>query len=174
MIHSMDIKVISVIGYSGSGKTNFILLAIKLLKEKLNYNVAVIKNVKHHPIDKKGKDSYKFTEAGAIFSVIHNVDNETAIFFKDKDNKLVSIQNWLAAGPYKIDLLFTEGFRNLNHPTVLCVSNSNEIKEQLTVNVKAISGVICSKDLSENSIRNLPIIDLENTFPRFLKIFNLN
>ncbi|MFX1327301.1 MAG: molybdopterin-guanine dinucleotide biosynthesis protein B [Promethearchaeota archaeon] len=169
----MVIKVISVIGYSGSGKTNFITLAIKLLKKNLNYNVAVIKNVKHHPIDEEGKDSYKFTEAGASYSVIRNVDNETAIFFKEEDKKLESIQNWLKSGPYKIDLLLTEGFRNLNHPTVLCVSNLNEIEEQLTENVKIISGVICSKDFNEKRIINLPIIDLEYTFPRFLKIFNL-
>ena len=47
------------IGYSGSGKTSFIVNAIKLLKINFSYSVVVIKNVKHHSIDKKGKDSTK-------------------------------------------------------------------------------------------------------------------
>jgi len=164
---------IDVIGYSGSGKTNFITNAIKLLKKNLNYNVAVIKNVKHHPIDKKGKDSYKFTEVGAVYSIIQNFKNETAIFLKEKDDKLDLIQTWLKNGPYEIDVLFTEGFRNLNNPTVLCISNLNEIKEQLTENVKMISGVICSKALNKKRVLDLHIIDIESQFSIFLDLFNI-
>ena len=51
------IKIIDVIGYSGSGKTYFIMTAVNYIKKQLNYNVSVIKNVKHHQIDKEGKDS---------------------------------------------------------------------------------------------------------------------
>ena len=69
------IKIIDIIGYSGSGKTYFIMNAIKLIRKQLNYNVAVIKNVKHHQIDKKGKDSYIFTESGASYSAIKNNQN---------------------------------------------------------------------------------------------------
>ena len=164
---------IDVIGYSGSGKTNFIINAIKLLKKKLSYNIAVIKNVKHHPVDEKGKDSYKFTEAGAIYSVIQNINNETAIFMKEKDDKLDQVQTWLKNGPYEIDLLFTEGFRNLNNPTVLCISTLNEIEEQLTENVKMISGVICSKVLNKKRVLDLHIIDIESQFSIFLDLFNI-
>ncbi|MFW9875257.1 MAG: molybdopterin-guanine dinucleotide biosynthesis protein B, partial [Candidatus Thorarchaeota archaeon] len=104
---------IDVIGYSGSGKTDFITSAIKQLKKNFNYNIAVIKNVKNHPVDEKGKDSYRFTEVGAVYSVIQNFKSETAIFLKEQDKPLDKIQNWLKNGPYKIDILFTEGFRNL-------------------------------------------------------------
>ncbi|MHA2399095.1 MAG: GTP-binding protein, partial [Promethearchaeota archaeon] len=41
----MLIKIIDIIGYSGSGKTYFIMNAIKLIKKQLSYNMAVIKNV---------------------------------------------------------------------------------------------------------------------------------
>ena len=169
----MNFRIISVIGYSGSGKTNFITTAIKLIRNNLNYNVAVIKNVKDHPVDKKGKDSYKFTNAGASYSVIQNVNRETAIFLKNEENKLDELLSWLKNGPFKLNVVFTEGFRNLNNPTVLCLSNLNEIKEQLTKDVKMVSGVICSTDLNKNKILDLPIIDIERQFSKFLKIFNI-
>ena len=99
----------------------------------MNYNVAVIKNVKHHQVDKEGKDSFRFTKAGASYSIIQNFDNVTAIFLKRNNQKIESLSNWLEKGPYKIDLLFVEGYRNINYPSVLCVSNSAESKEQLTI-----------------------------------------
>ena len=168
------IRIIDVIGYSGSGKTSFIVNAIKLLKKEFNYNVVVIKNIKHHSVDEKGKDSYNFTKAGAPYSVIRNIKNETAIFVDDKKLKNDILLEWLSNGPYKIDVLFNEGFRNLNNPTVLCISNFSEIEEQLTKNVKMISGIICLGDSKGKEILNLPIIDIENEFLKFVNIFNLN
>ncbi|MFX0105124.1 MAG: molybdopterin-guanine dinucleotide biosynthesis protein B [Candidatus Hodarchaeota archaeon] len=167
------IQIIDVIGYSGSGKTNFIASAIKLLKQELNYNVAVIKNVKHHPVDKKGKDSYKFTEAGALYSVIHNINNETAIFIKNTDKIFKDLLNWMKAGPYKIDMIFTEGYRNLNNPTVLCISKLSEIESQMTEHVKMISGIISLRDLNERQVTRVPIIDIEREFSKFLKLFKI-
>ncbi|MEE9376965.1 MAG: molybdopterin-guanine dinucleotide biosynthesis protein B [Candidatus Lokiarchaeia archaeon] len=170
----MIIQIIDVIGLSGSGKTHFIISAIKLLKKNFDYNIVVIKNVKHHPIDKKGKDSYKFTEAGASYSVIQNINNETAIFVKNTELKLEILLNWVKNGPYKIDIILTEGFRNFNNPTVLCVSELNEIEEQLKKNVKMISGIICLGDINKKEILNLPIIEIESEFLKFVNVFNLN
>jgi len=161
------------VGYSGSGKTSFIACAIKLLKKQLNFNIAVIKNVKNHPVDKKGKDSYIFTESGAIFSVIQNDQNETAIFMRVQGNKLQGLLKLLKNDSFKVDIIFTEGFRNLNNPTVLCISNLSEIEDQLTENVKMISGVICLKDFVENSILDLPIVDIESQFSTFLDLFKI-
>ncbi|MFX1366661.1 MAG: molybdopterin-guanine dinucleotide biosynthesis protein B [Promethearchaeota archaeon] len=168
------IHIIDVIGYSGSGKTSFIVNAIKSLKKNLNYNTAVIKNVKHHPVDKKGKDSYKFNEAGASFSVIQNINNHTAIFLENNDLNFESLLKWLQKGPYNIDIIFTEGFRNFYNPTVLCVSNLNDIEEQLSENIKMISGKICLGNLKSKMILNLPIIDIESEFFKFTGIFNLD
>ncbi len=168
------IQIIDVIGYSGSGKTSFIVNAIKSLKRIFNYNIVVIKNVKHHPIDHIGKDSYKFNEAGASYSVIQNINNETAIFVENKELNFKLILNWIQNGPYPVDIIFTEGFRNFYNPTVLCISELNEIEEQLTENVKMISGIICLGDLKKKEILNLPIIDIESEFLKFVNIFNLN
>lgn len=139
----------------------------------MNYNVSVIKNVKHHPIDEEGKDSYRYNEAGAKFSIIQNINNETAIFTKIKEVNLERLLEWLSLGPFKSDLTFTEGFRNLKNPTVLCISELNEIEAQITENVKMISGVICSKKLIKERFKNIPIIDIKNQFSEFLKLFNI-
>ncbi len=166
-------KIIDVIGYSGSGKTFFITTAIKLLKEKLDFNVAVIKNVKHHPIDKIGKDSYLFRESGASYSVIQNNNFETAIFINRKENNIHELLQWLINGPYEINLLLTEGFRNFHHPTVLCVSKFEDIKDQYNESINIISGNIYVKGVDKKKYMNLPIIDIQKNFSEFLEIFNL-
>jgi len=125
------------IGYSGSGKTQFILNAIELLRINLNYQTAVIKNIHEHQIDKENKDSYKYAEAGAKFSITKNVYNETTIFLKEKI-RIEKLLEWIAYGPYKIDLIFIEGFRNLDYPTILCAKNLSELESQLTNNVRMI------------------------------------
>ncbi|MFX0027741.1 MAG: molybdopterin-guanine dinucleotide biosynthesis protein B [Candidatus Hermodarchaeota archaeon] len=167
-------KIIDVIGFSGSGKTYFIMNAIKGIKRKLNCNVAVIKNVKHHHIDEEGKDSYNFTKSGASYSIIQNVYNEMAIFLKVEENRLDEFLNWLNQGPYKIDIVITEGFRNLHHPTILCVGSIDEIESQITNNVKMISGIICAKKTVSKSSLNIPIINIEENFENFLEIFNIS
>jgi len=167
------IKIIDVIGYSGSGKTYFIRKLITLLKTKLGYRVAVVKNVKHHQIDKEGKDSYKFTESGASYSIIKNNNNDYGIFLNVNEDNLKKIVNWVHQGPIQIDILLTEGFRTLDHPTTLCVRNLDEIEQQLNKNVKLISGIICSKNINTNTFSNLPILDIEKNFFKFKDLFQI-
>jgi molybdopterin-guanine dinucleotide biosynthesis protein B len=164
--------IISVIGYSGSGKTYFIQKAIRKLKTELNFEVVVIKNIHQHQIDEEGKDSYIFTEAGAILSIIKNKLNENAIFFKKKIN-IEELIRWVIKGPFKVDILFTEGFRDLSFPTILCVKELSDVKPQLNENVKAISGLIATSKLNQKSEIKLPIVDAEENFKTFLKIFEI-
>ena len=169
----ISIKIIDVIGYFGSGKTNLIMNGIKLFKKHLHFNVVVVKNVKHHQVDNEGKDSYKFSEVGTTYSVIQNVNREIAIFSKFNDINFEEFINWLQKGPYKIDICLTEGFRNLNNPTILCVSKFDEIEQQITENVKMISGIICLTNCIIDSFSNIPILDIEKDFQKFLEIFNI-
>lgn len=164
--------IISVIGYSGSGKTHFIQKAIKRLKTEFNFEVVVIKNVHQHKIDEEGKDSYKFSEAGAVYSIIKNKFNENAIFLKKKIN-IEELIRWIIKGPFKVKIVFIEGFRNLSFPTILCVKEISEIKPQLNENVKAISGLITTSKLSQKIEIKLPILDAEENFESFLKIFEI-
>jgi molybdopterin-guanine dinucleotide biosynthesis protein MobB len=165
--------IISIIGWSGSGKTHFIQKAIRRLKTELNFEVVVIKNIHQHQIDADHrKDSYKFTEAGAVLSIIKNIFDENAIFLKKKID-IEELIRWVLKGPFKVDIIFTEGFRDLSYPTILCVKEISEIKPQLNENVKVISGLITTSKHSQKSEIKLPIVDVEENFESFIKIFEI-
>ncbi len=166
-------KILSFIGYSGSGKTHQIINLIKLMDLYFDYNLVIIKNIHEHQIDKEGKDTFRYSENGALLAITKNVYNETAIFIK-KELSLTNLLNWMETAPFKVDMCVTEGFRNLNYPTVLCVENPSQVDEQLTDNVLMISGIICNKSTGPIQLRgNLSCIDIEKEFKEFLKIFNL-
>ncbi|MFW9946986.1 MAG: molybdopterin-guanine dinucleotide biosynthesis protein B [Candidatus Odinarchaeota archaeon] len=165
-------KTISVIGYSGTGKTFLIVKAIILLKQQLNYNCSVIKNIHEHRIDTQGKDSYKFTDAGAQYSISRNKFNENIIFIKN-DIEIYKIIEWIDEGPLKTDILFIEGFRTLSFPTILCVNDLSEIKPQLTNQVKMISGLITTKTNEPQEEKGIPIININKDFNKFLNIFKI-
>jgi molybdopterin-guanine dinucleotide biosynthesis protein B len=167
------IKILNVIGFSGSGKTQFILDAIRQLKDKLNLDVAVIKNIHEHQIDKKGKDSFKFTKAGANYAVTKNILKETTIFLK-KEIKVEEIVKWLSQGPFRTKIVFTEGFRDSKYPTILCLKDEGEFKSQMNENVQAISGIITNEKSKGDKIKSVPILNVNKEFEKFLELFEVN
>lgn len=165
-------KVISVIGYSGSGKTHLIELIIKKFKIEFNLEVSVVKNIHEHRIDEEGKDSFKFSKAGAVFSVIKNKFNQNAIYLNKKIS-LDALINWLKKSPYKVDLIIIEGFRNVSYPTILCVKELQDIDVQLNKSVRLISGLITLKKFSKEREFQIPIFSIPHNFKRFTKIFDI-
>ena len=164
--------IISVLGYSGSGKTYFILNVIDLLKKEKNYHCAVIKNIHEHQIDKEGKDSFLFCKQGAEYAITKNIYNETTIFIKQELN-LPALIEWVESGPFKVDVIFIEGFRNVNYPTLLCIKTISEIEPQLNKNVLALSGIFLQTNSAMKNQMTLPVIDLKENFQDFLNVFNI-
>ncbi|TFG23200.1 MAG: hypothetical protein EU532_13695 [Promethearchaeota archaeon] len=165
-------KTISLIGYSGSGKTFFIEQAIKKLKDQLNLNSGVIKNVHTHPVDVEGKDSHRFIVSGAEFALIKNNKKQNALFF----NKIVDLElliEWIEKGPFEVDVLFIEGFRNLQISSILCVQNEADIKSQISNEVKLISGLISTKKDFTKKYHEIPVINIENDFQIFKGTFQI-
>ena len=134
-----------------------------MFNERLNYKVAVIKNIHEHEIDEEGKDSYKYAKEGASFSITKNIYNETTIFLK-QEISIEELIEWIDLSPHKIGIVFTEGFRDLNYPTILCVKDSYEIKEQITENTKIISGIITKDKNSEILDIQIPVLDINDSF----------
>ena len=141
----------------------------------MNYNVTVIKNIHEHQIDKEQKDTYKYGEAGAVFSITRDISDETTIFIKKKI-EIRELMNWIVNSPFVIDIIFIEGFRNLDYPTVLCIKKWEEFEPQLNDNVIMVSGLICSKNSNESKkIKpEIPIINIQKDFEKFLEIFKLD
>lgn len=165
-------KIISLIGYSGSGKTFFIEHAIKLLKEQLDLNSGVIKNIHTHSVDVEGKDSNRFLNSGADFALIKNDKRQNALFFNNKfDRDLELFIRWIERGPFEVNVLFIEGFRNLEIPSILCVQKKADIKPQISSKVKLISGMISTKKEFLQKYLEIPIINIEKNFPTFIKTF---
>ena len=64
-------ETFGLVGESGSGKTTLIEKIIALLAER-GLKVSAVKNAHHNvDIDKPGKDSYRFREAGATQVIVH-------------------------------------------------------------------------------------------------------
>ncbi len=166
-------KAFSVIGYSGSGKTHLIEFLIKKFKTELNLEVSVVKYIHEHRIDEEGKDSFKFSGAGAVFSVIKNKFNQNAIYLNKKIS-LEALIDWLNKSPFKVGLIIIEGFRDAPYPTILCVKEFKDIEVQLNKNVKLISGLIALNKPSKETEDQIPIFSIQQNFKRFTKIFNIH
>ena len=143
------------------------------MKFELNFEVSVIKYIHEHRIDEKGKDSFRFSESGAVFSIIKNKLGESAIFLK-KDFNLEELITWLDQSPFNMEIIFFESFRNLPYPTILCVEDFKDVKEQLSENVKMISGLITKNTFAQNEELGIPVVDVDKNFKKFCKIFKIN
>lgn len=107
-------SIISVVGTTGSGKTTFLEKLIKELKGR-NWKIGIIKNDVHgFEIDKPGKSTWRFREAGADNVMICG-PNKMAYIEKHEAKK--SLDHYLTFFK-EMDLVLTEGFKRENKPKI--------------------------------------------------------
>lgn len=107
--------VIGFYGYSDSGKTKLITELISYFSKE-NYNIACIKQTnKIYEIDKKGKDTYRFSNAGSNF-VIFMTKKQTSIFINKELNVIYVIDNLI--NNFNLDLIFIEGAKDPSIPKI--------------------------------------------------------
>ena len=170
------IRLISLIGYSKSGKTASIEKLISYLHTR-NYIVLAFK---HTP----GKNTWKYSKAGADV-VVSQSPNESAILFNQKlepmllINSIKEILQRIPSDKSSLDkeiIVILEGFRDLKGKKILCAKNNEEIKSQMDPTIIAISGSIFSNETElkiaqeENSLKFINI--LENP-EEILKIYDI-
>ena len=134
-------KIIQVVGSSGSGKTTFIRKLIPVLKKQ--GTVAVVKHLGDHTYAiEQGKDTTVFFETGADISV--GIDSHKAIAAIRK-NTLEDVLSMLFN--QGIDFAVVEGFKQRSYPKIVIgsITGENCILSNPTVNE-----VIRSLDLFEN------------------------
>jgi molybdopterin-guanine dinucleotide biosynthesis protein B len=102
-------RVLGIVGYSGSGKTTLIEKLIPALARR-GYRVSVIKHAHHHfDVDRPGKDSHRFREAGAA-SVLVTSDKRWALMQELRGASEPSLQEMLAKLG-DCDLVLVEGYK---------------------------------------------------------------
>jgi molybdopterin-guanine dinucleotide biosynthesis protein B len=106
--------LLSFVGKSGCGKTTLIEKVVAELKRR-GYRIAVVKHHAHTtPIDGRGKDSWRFAEAGAS-AVIVSSPVEVARFERiTRELTLAEIANRIE----DVDLILTEGFKREAAPKI--------------------------------------------------------
>ena len=110
----MEVKAVSFVAKSGTGKTTLLEKVIALLKER-GYRIGVIKHDAHRfDIDHPGKDSYRLTAAGADTMLISSPE------------KLALVKKHTASPPIEellgyfgdVDIVLTEGFKKSALPKI--------------------------------------------------------
>ena len=143
-------------GFSGSGKTTIIEKIVKILSKK-GFKVATVKHDVHGlEIDKEGKDSYRFSKAGAITSVVSSKD--ITVFKEHRELDLNDILNRIK----NVDIILIEGYKSETKFDIFGVGRMLNNKG-FTKNINEFNAVITDYD------KNTPIFKNFNG-----KIFDIN
>lgn len=132
-------KVISVYGYSKSGKTTTVERIIKELIKR-NYTVGSVKEIHYEEfaIDMEGSNTDRHRKAGAGLVTARGL-YETDILFKER----LSMPEILKF--YDQDFVILEGVTDFEVPKILCASSVEDAMERIHPSVFVLSGVISNK-----------------------------
>ena len=107
-----SIPIYSIIAYSGTGKTTLLEKLITEFKAR-GLRVAVIKHDAHEfDIDHEGKDSWRFTQAGADVTVV--ASGSKAAIMENRPVPLDSLLDKIT----DVDIILTEGYKSGTWPRI--------------------------------------------------------
>ena len=108
------VPIITFVGKSGTGKTTLLEQLIPMLKAR-GLRLAVLKHDAHHfEMDKPGKDTYRFTTAGADVVTISNAEKFAMI---EQPPEELSLRDIISRLP-QVDLVLTEGYKKSRYPKI--------------------------------------------------------
>ena len=111
-------KIIGIAGWSGSGKTTVVESLIEIFKTKYKFTVCALKHAhENFKIDQEGKDSFRFSKAGANqviisskkqWAVINNLNNkerELEYLLEETSNTdIIIVEGWKYSKLKKIEI----------------------------------------------------------------------
>jgi molybdopterin-guanine dinucleotide biosynthesis protein MobB len=114
-IPSLDIPVIAfVAASSGTGKTTLMESVLTVLVSR-GYRIGTVKHSAHTvQMDKEGSDSWRFSKAGAVNSVV--VDRITVAVMRSGGE--VSVAMAILDAGRDVDIVLVEGFKELDLPKI--------------------------------------------------------
>ncbi len=108
------VPVITFVGRSGTGKTTLLERLIPVLKGR-GLTLAVLKHDAHHfEMDKPGKDTYRFTAAGADVVAISNREKFAMV---EQPGEELSLREIISRLP-RVDIVLTEGYKRSVYPKI--------------------------------------------------------
>lgn len=118
----MDIPLVTIIGKSGCGKTTMLEKLVAEFKSR-NYKLATIKHHSHRgfDIDKIGKDSWRFAQAGSDHVVIASPDKIASYRKIDYELSLDEI----SANISDVELILVEGYKQAGKPALEVARSAN-------------------------------------------------
>ncbi len=115
---------LGIAGYSGGGKTTLIEKLIPVLKSR-GIKVAVVKHDAHgFQMDHEGKDTYRFSAAGADRVMISSAVSG----FAEIDKSPRSLEEMLR-GIDDMDIVIVEGYKGADIPKLYVMTERNEYRE---------------------------------------------
>ncbi len=107
-------KVMGIVGWSGSGKTSLLVQVLPLLRAR-GLKVSTMKHAHHRfDVDRPGKDSFQHREAGAS-EVLVVTSSRWVLMHESREEPEPSIES-LIQRMTPVDLLLIEGFKTHPHP----------------------------------------------------------
>ncbi len=139
------IPMISVIGFSKTGKTTFVADLIKEL-QALDYRVAVIKHDPddHGEVDREGSDTSNFWNAGSPAVVLSSPSRLTIFRRTEEDTHPAAIIPFLG----DVDCVILEGYKGWSFPKVVIWSPA---MENISIKQNELLAVICNRQESREA-----------------------
>ena len=145
------LPVVSIVGKTGSGKTQLIETLITEFKRR-GYRVATVKHSRGGmEVDKPGKDSWRFAEAGSDAVVVSSPDKLACIKSVDHDSSIEEIWHLIGSD---FDLVLFEGFKKGKAPKIEVYRK--ELREDLLCPAEILSAIVTDEVLDINVPQFLP------------------
>lgn len=149
-------KVMGIVGWSGSGKTSLLVQVLPILKAR-GLKVSTMKHAHHRfDVDTRGKDSFRHREAGAS-EVLVVTSSRWVLMHESREEPEPSIEA-LIERMTPVDLLLIEGFKTHPHPK-LEIHRESEEKPLLCPGDPGIVAVASDRPLPGLGI---PVLDLND------------
>ena len=133
-------KTIGIAGWSGSGKTTLVENLIKVFKNKYKLKVCTLKHAhKNFEIDKKGKDSYRFSKAGSDQVIISSSRQWAVINQLNDDYEVVVVDDGSNDNSLKILREIKNNFYNFRY-IPLIRERARKLGETRNISIKAARG----------------------------------
>jgi molybdopterin-guanine dinucleotide biosynthesis protein MobB len=165
-----SLQLVVFLGYSNSGKTKTIEALCKALARR-SYRVGVAKHVHKAglDLDRRGKDSWRFSKAGASLVVAKSADGEVFMHVKDAASESWNFSRLLKIFEMdEVDYLLVEGFysefRGVRHGNTLFVLCARTMKDALDLKSKYQRRQILSVIVPSSISKKLETSPVSNKF----------